>query len=539
MPLPGGFEARWGNHLESQSGKACGERFGKLGLHPLHRALRMLQCRLKGAGGLPARGARMSRSANLYGRWALEMRRARLFLPGERVGVAVSGGPDSILLLDFLHRFAQNDGLILTVAHFNHHLRGAHSDADERFVSEVAARLDLPFIGGQAGVARAAREKGQNLEATARQLRYRFFFSLVHQDKVDKVATAHTANDQAETVLMRLIRGSGSRGLGGIYPVLEGKVVRPFLSVTRPEIEAEIERRRLAFCTDKSNLDPRFTRNRIRRELLPMIEREFNPGVIPLLNQFAERCRDDESYLEQQAREAAGPWRIRQGSEERIPIRALTQFSPAIQRRVLRQMIAGVRGNVRGVTASHVEAVRELAVRSQSGKMVELPGNLEARKEFDALAISHRTARDTHRGYSIAVAPPADVPLPELGLTLCFRMVENVIRSNGEKKYNHTEASYVDFDKLSGPLVLRNRQAGDAYTPAGTHRTHRLKELLLTRKISAARRRLWPVLLSGEEIVWVCRFSPSGKVAPSSSSCRLLQIEEKAITDAVSHSEER
>ncbi|HLI30806.1 MAG TPA: tRNA lysidine(34) synthetase TilS [Terriglobia bacterium] len=481
----------------------------------------------------------MSRSANLYDRWSLEIRRARLFLPGERVGVAVSGGPDSILLLEFLHQFAQKEGLVLSVVHFNHHLRGADSSADDRFVSEAASRLGLPFIGGQAAVAQAAREKRQNLEATARELRYRFFFSLIHQERVDKIATAHTANDQAETVLLRLIRGSGSRGLGGIYPILAGKVVRPFLSVTRTEVEAEIERRRLAFRTDKSNLDPRFTRNRIRQELLPMIEREFNPAVIPLLSQFAERCRDDEAYLEQQAREAACPWRIRQGSEERVPIEALSRFSPAIQRRVLRQMIAAVRGNGRGVTASHVEAVRELVMRSQNGKVVELPGGLEARKELKALAISFRAAHNDHRGYSISVAPPAEAPLPELGLTLCFRVVENVIHSNGETKYNYSEVSYVDFDKLSGPLMLRNWQGGDAYTPAGRCKPHRLKELLLTRKISAARRQLWPVLLSGEEIVWVYRFPPSGKVTPSSSSRRLLQIEEKAVTDAVLHSEER
>lgn len=355
----------------------------------------------------------MARPESLYDRWSLEMRRTRLFLPGERVGVAVSGGPDSVVLLEFLYRFARREGLLLSVVHFNHRLRGIDSEEDQRFVCESAARLNLPFFVDHAGVARATREKGKNLEATARKLRYRFFFSLVHQNKVDKVATAHTANDQAETVLLRLIRGSGSRGLAGIYPVLEGKVVRPFLRLTRPEIETEIGLRHLTFRTDRSNLDARFTRNRIRQQVIPMLEREFNPAIVSLLSQFAERCREDETYMEQQAREAAGPWRARQGSEERIPVRPFAEFSPAIQRRVLRQMITAVRGSTRGINASHVEAVRHLAMHSQSGKVLALPGNLEARKEFEWLAILSKANLDQAQNRPPGLTPPASTSQTE------------------------------------------------------------------------------------------------------------------------------
>ncbi|MGH9375314.1 MAG: tRNA lysidine(34) synthetase TilS [Terriglobia bacterium] len=474
----------------------------------------------------------MPRSLSLYDRWSLEMLRARLFVPGERVGAAVSGGPDSILLLDFLKQFARKHGLVLSVVHLNHCLRGADSDADQKFVSEAAARLDLPFIGEQADVGRAARAKGRNVEAAARELRYRFFFSLVHQNRLDKVATAHTANDQAETILLRLIRGSGSRGLAGIYPVLEEKIVRPFLSLTRPEIEAEVERRGLAFRIDKSNFDPRFTRNRVRQQLLPMIEREFNPAVIAVLNEFARRCREDEDYLEQQAREAAGPWRIRQGSEERIPVRPLAQFPPAIQRRILRQMMTAARGNIRGITALHVEAARDLAIHGQSGKSLVLPGNLEARREFEWLILSSRplrTGQAVSHGYSVAIEPPSAVSLPQVGLKLTFRLVENVTCAGSEKSYNYREASCIDYDKLSGPLILRNWRAGDTYALSTTRKPHRLKELLLTHKISISRRRLWPVLLSGAEIVWVCHFPATGRVAPSPSSSRLLQIDEQPL----------
>jgi len=175
----------------------------------------------------------MARQRDLYSRWAQEMRRSELFRAGERVGVGVSGGPDSVLLLEFMRHLKGELGLTLSIVHFNHHLRGAESDADERFVRSLAEAHGLEFLGEEAEVAEIARKRHRNLEAAGRELRYQFFFSLVSSGRLNKIATAHTATDQAETVLLKLLRGTGTRGLGGIYPVLEGKVVRPFLTLTR------------------------------------------------------------------------------------------------------------------------------------------------------------------------------------------------------------------------------------------------------------------------------------------------------------------
>ncbi len=481
----------------------------------------------------------MPRSERLYARWCLEMRRSRLFAPGERVAAAVSGGVDSMLLLEFMREFAQQNGLVLSVAHFNHHLRGAESNADERFVSEVAERLGLPYFVGQADVGRVAREKRQNLEATARRLRYRFFYSLVHQGKVDKVATAHTANDQAETVLLRLLRGAGARGLAGIFPVLDGKVVRPFLGLERAEIEIEVARRGLRFRTDPSNFDLRFARNRIRRELIPWLEREFNPGVVSGLAQFAALCRDDEAFLEHQAREMAQPWRIRQENEERIPVRALANFPVAIERRVLRQMIFGASEGKRScVTAAQVEALRALAARGQSGKSVLLPGGLEARREFAWLTVAPCRPGFGRSDFAIPIQPPAEVAVPGSALRLRFAIVENLPGSNTEKKYNQNEAVYVDFEKLSGPLLLRNWRAGDRYVPAGSHKVRKLKELLSERRVPRAQRRLWPVLASGEKVLWACHFPPSTVVLPTAASRLLLRIEEQPAAAASAPPEE-
>ena len=218
----------------------------------------------------------------------------------------------------------------------------------------------------------------------ARDLRYRFFFSLLNRGTLDKIVTGHTADDQAETVLLRLLRGSGTRGLGGIYPALGGgKILRPFLSLTRNDIERELEERNLAFRTDSTNRELRFQRNRIRHELLPLLKKNFNPEIARLLAELSDRARDDEETLEQLAHARALPWRVREGKEEKIPVRALVELPAAIQRRVLRQMVEAVKGDVRGITHRHLESLRTLAEGEERGRKVVLPAGVEGRRVFD------------------------------------------------------------------------------------------------------------------------------------------------------------
>jgi tRNA(Ile)-lysidine synthase len=463
----------------------------------------------------------------LYARWALEMRRKGLFHSGERVGVAVSGGPDSVLLLDFLKDLAREIGLRLAVVHFNHHLRGPESDADEQFVRKLAEASDLDFLVGGAEVAEAARKSRRNLEATAREHRYRFFFVLISQQRLDKIATAHSANDQAETVLLHLLRGTGTRGLGGIYPVLEGKVVRPFLTLRRDEILAELAQRKLAYRIDSSNLDPRLRRNKVRRELLPFLEKEFNPEVVLLLRALADRARDDEAFLEQQARERARPWRVREGLEEKIPTRPLGEFPPALTRRVLRQMLQAVRGSLRGISHLHIESLREFAAEAPSGRSLTLPGGTVARKEFDWLVLGppRSSAMRPEQGFSLAVPVPGELSVPQLHRTFRFKIIG---RESGSKAYNQGQIIGLDPRKLRGELVLRNWRAGDAYRPAGSRKPRKLKELFRQQKIPREQRSLWPVLECGREIVWVRGFPPASGVAALAECEQVLVLEEEA-----------
>lgn len=466
----------------------------------------------------------MPRRVGLYTRWSQEMRRQGLFQPGERVGVAVSGGADSVLLLEFMKGLASEAGLRLAVVHFNHHLRGAESDADEQFVRKLAGGLGIEFLGAQADVAQMARERRRNLEATGRDLRYRFFFSLARQGRLDKVATAHTANDQAETVLLRLLRGTGSRGLAGIYPVLEGKVVRPFLNLTRAKIMQEIARRKLEYRADSSNLDISLLRNRIRQQLLPWLEKEFNPGIILLLKTLADRARDEEAFLEQHAHDRAHPWRVREGCEEKFPTRPLAEFPAAIARRVLRQMVQAVRGSLRGVTYPHIEALRHFAAEAQSGRTLTLPGGLAARKEFDWLILGPQRPPGSEGEFSYSVTIPGELKVAQLGLTFRFKIVRQEARS---KAYNEMQRAALDRQKLPGELRLRSWQAGDSFQPLGSRKPRKLKELFREQRIPQRQRTLWPVLESGGEIVWVRGFPPGSPVAASPGSSEVVVVEEE------------
>lgn len=465
----------------------------------------------------------MPRMNDLYSRWTAEVRRNSFVHAGERIGAAVSGGPDSVLLLDFLAQLSRDMGLQLSVVHFNHHLRGAESEADENFVRTLAARYGLPFYRGEARVAEEARRLRRNLEATARDLRYRYFLALVRQGKVDKVATAHTLDDQAETLLLHILRGTGTRGLGGIRSTLQNKIIRPFLAVTRAEIESEIVRRNLEFRVDSSNLDPRFRRNRVRMELLPMLEREYNPELKRLLSELAARSAEDEDFLEQQARERAGAWRLREAGCEKISRAALRNMPPALVRRVLRQMLQDVGAGLSGITHRHIEAVRHLAVSSQSGKRLELPHGTEARTEYEWLVLLPRSGNRKSLEFVYSVEIPGTITVREIGRRVDFKIIEP---RDADKGYNAMEWPKLDPLKLPARLVFRNWRQGDRYCPLGFQKSVKVKELFQRQRIPLRERALWPVLDSEKGVVCARGFPAAAWAAAEKDSPKILAIRE-------------
>lgn len=470
------------------------------------------------------------------------VRQGRLLEPGMKVAVACSGGADSVALACLLAERKETLGLRLLVVHLNHQLRGAEADADEAFVRQLAERLEVEFIVRREDVAARARRDQTNLEEAGRQARLELFAALIAGGKADAVALAHTLDDQAETVLQRLVRGAGTKGLAGIYPVVEllpaGRIVRPLLGVRRGELREYLAAGEQAWREDASNLDRRRLRNRIRLELLPPL----NPAAIEHLGRLAAHAREEESfwaaYIEARFRAlvdtAPGADLKLEISNlkqpdlllERLPARRAAEAQRAVARRLLRRALAEVRGDLRRITQTHVESVLRLAERGQSGQRVVLPG-VEVERQFDRL-VFHRTAARAEASlpeaaYELRVEAPGGFELPGGG-ALTFKVVAV---GAGERGYNEPR-SCADAARAPFPLLVRSWQPGDAYQPLGSARVKELKTLFREQRIPRGERARTPVVTWRGEIVWVPRLGVAAAFGLTPASRTALVIEERA-----------
>jgi len=621
---------------------------------------------------------------DLAERLLIHIRREELLRAGDRVGVAVSGGIDSVALLRLLMELRQELGIVLSVVHFNHRLRGAESDADEEFVCALAREFGLEFYSASGDTALLAADEHSGVEATARQLRYGFFeellgageqpegsgtsgakaqfsgasyrsaesaappngtlqglkpesvedrygtaeampFPIAGQPSVEdaqrilnKIATGHTLDDQAETVLMRLIRGTGLRGLGGIYPRIivehdiddaggdaHREIVRPLLAIRRCELERYLTDLKQPWREDSTNSDSAFTRNRLRKLVMPLLEREFNPAVVESFAELAEIARDEEDYWENEVSGWLGTvvqWSQPEWSHG-LPgfdgPSALVQIQPldrlgrdeadenqetnapgvvetprgfpsnssgqevlrsaqddrdlrleesgpavmnaslsrpwllteprAVQRRVLKAI-----GEHAGIPLEfkHIEEILRFAAEDgPAGKELALPLGWKIRREPEAIIFLTPDLRRQERipDYEYALAVPGRVVVPELGVVIeAMRVTLNDPSLNspnpepeaGDAEYNPQQL--LRGDLLRGPLTVRNWRAGDRFWPAHTKSPKKIKGLLQERHVAQPERRLWPVAVSGNEIVWVRGFPVPAKLRATPNHEALL-----------------
>ncbi len=516
------------------------------------------------------------------------IRREELLRAGDRVGVAVSGGIDSVALFRLLLELRGELGIVLSVVHFNHKLRGAESDADERFVANLAREHDLEFLSDSEDIVQYAVEEHVSVEAAARELRYGFFRHLLGEDRdgdtqglkpdseelplqlpkgplshsaaesrafsrQNKIVTGHTLDDQAETVLMRMIRGAGLRGLGAIYPRLAveddngelcGEIVRPLLMIRRWELEQYLQAIGQSWRDDSTNADASFTRNRVRKLVLPLLEKEFNPAVAESLGELAEIARGEEDYWENEVagwvgtavRWAEPDWAVREpsGRSELVQIaapngpgsnssaneelRARIENAPwlamdasvdrvwflgeptAVQRRVVKAI-----GEQAGIPLEfkHVEEILRFAeAGAGSGRELALPLGWRLEREPDRLVFITPDLREPapQLDYEYALTIPGTVIVYEAGAEF------EAQRIPGETEAAYTPDRLLDAESLPGPLRVRNWRPGDRFWPAHTKSPKKIKELLQERHVALPERRLWPVVVSGDEIVWVRGF---------------------------------
>jgi tRNA(Ile)-lysidine synthase len=446
-----------------------------------------------------------------------------LLAPGDRVLVAVSGGADSVVLLHLLYELREELELGLEVAHLQHGIRGPEAQEDARFVGELATKLGLPFHLKEVNLRQIKSAAGKgNLEALARDERYRFFAAVARERKLGKIAIAHTQDDQAETVLMWMLRGSGLKGLGGMPPAhpLDGAniesgsrliVIRPLLDVSRAEIEGYLNEKRLAFRIDRSNQDPSFLRNWIRLELIPQLKEKMDRHLPARLAQQAELVRDEEEFLEKLARDELD--RIR--TPEGIDRGALLKYNKTLQRRFLRLWTEEMRGHLRGLDFQHVEALLNLIADGPPQGRLSIPGGWELVKQYETLRLEKRSSnlKLVCPCYSYRLQIGTELTIQEASLTIQTREITPPLPSLPD---NFMEAVF-DIASLAGGLTMRNFRPGDRFQPLGMSGHKKVKELFIESRVPLSERARLPLLVLGDEVIWIPGYGRSevGKVTPA------------------------
>jgi tRNA(Ile)-lysidine synthase len=441
---------------------------------------------------------------------------------GDRVLVAVSGGPDSVALTWLLVAVAEAAGFTLAgLVHVNHGLRGAEAAADEAFCRALAARLDLPIDVAHVDVGSLARARRRSIEVAARDARYASFAAAAARLGATRVATGHTLDDQAETVLLRLLRGAGSRGLAGIR-LKRGSLVRPLLECRRADLIAYLAERHEPFREDASNLDRAIPRNRVRHDLLPVID-ALAPGARRALARVAALAADDEDYFRAAVTESASAVVLPDGG---VCLDAVGERPPALARRIVRWAIESVAPDV-GLTASHLDAVLRLATSGSSSGHLDLPGVVVEQRAGN---LSIRPAAGPGRAVSTrrvqfeySLPCPGEVAVLEAGVTV----VASAARSDAPTLGDRSDVVTVREASFAQPFSVRNRRDGDRFRPLGAPGRRKLQDVLVDRKVPRQERDRVPIVIDAlGRIIWVAgiAIAEEGRVTAASEGVVTLSV---------------
>ena len=455
------------------------------------------------------------------------VQRFNLLSPGERILIAVSGGSDSVALLHLLEELREEFRLQLEVAHLQHGIRGDDAKEDARFVGELATKLDLAFHLKEVDLPQMKSAAGKgNLEALARAERYRFFADVVRDRKLDKVATAHTQDDQAETVLMWFLRGAGLNGLGGMSPLdlfdIAGgdsgglTVIRPLLEVSKAEVLQYLAERHLAFRADRSNQDISLLRNWIRLDLLPLIARRVGRRVAARLSQQAELCREEDVFLNDLARSRYRAMLFDGG----LPRQVFLVEPRPLQRRILRLWIEQVRGKLDGLEFVHIEGMLRLIFQKMPQGRAPIPGGWELVREYDTLKLVKRF-RPSHRVcYDYPLETGVVLTIPEAGLELHSRRMSASLN----RLPDDLMESVFDAATVTKSLSVRNFRPGDRFRPLGMSGHKKVKDLFIEKRVPLSVRTHWPILTSGDEVLWIPRYGRSAAGSVSKGTTSVLHV---------------
>ena len=429
----------------------------------------------------------------------------RMLSPGQRILAAVSGGPDSVAMLYLLYDLREKFELTIEVAHLQHGLRGEEAIEDARFVDRLAERLSLICHLKEIDLPQLKIASGKtSLEEIGRLERYNFFAETAQLRRLDAVATAHTAADQAETIVMRLFRGAGRTGLRGIAPVRQLTVggdrrctnvllIRPLLNAHRKEVMDFLEQRKLPYRTDSSNRDLFFLRNWIRLKLMPQVSQRFGGKLPERLCAQAQVLCDEEDYLAELTRQQLE--KVRDGNK--LTRNLFLNLNKALQRRVIRLWFEQRRGHLRAIDFDHVESALSLiAAGAPQGRLV-LPGGWQLAREYEAITFDRPNVKP--RCYSYQFTPGSILAVTEAGITIVSELIDP---APGKLPDNFMEAVF-DANLLKGSLLVRNFRNGDRFQPLGMSGHKKVKDLFIANRLPLRTRAVLPLLVMDNEILWI------------------------------------
>ena len=440
------------------------------------------------------------------------IRHYRMLDEGNTVLVGVSGGPDSVALLHSLVTVGPKWSLQLVIAHLNHQLRGATADREAAFVGSLAARLGIRCEMGSKNVAKYGAEHRLSIQEAARIVRYAFYDEVAANYSADKIALGHHADDNAESILMRLLRGTGPLGLTGIPPVRHGRIIRPLIGLTKKDILAFLELGGFEYTRDRSNLDTRYLRNRIRHELLPHLKERYNPNTVCALNRLASILRDEEDFWDQEVRRTLRNL-VLDHTPDRLSLmgRGLSDLHPALLRRLVRHAVLSLKGDLKRLGHVHVEAVvRLIAAPSPSGRL-DLPCGVKVVRDREEVNFLLGHPEENAR-FEYEIPRIRTTFIREIGIYLKLSVCDSSEVSH-PKNYPLTTALF-DLTAVTFPLKVRNFKHGDRFKPLGMAGSQKVKTFFINHKVPRSKRLRCPILLSGGRIIWVggYRIDDSAKV---------------------------
>lgn len=450
------------------------------------------------------------------------IKRENLIEKNDKILIALSGGPDSICLLDIMIKLKDEYNLTLYAAHLNHRIRGIDAQEDSLFCQKICKKNNVTFFVKNIDIPELAVQQSRGVEEVARDVRYDMFFDIKNKLGINKIAVAHNLDDQAETMLMKMFRGSGIQGLRGIDYKRKDGIIRPLLDIYKSQINEYCDVNNLNPRIDKTNFESDYSRNKVRLDLIPYIENNYCENIKQILSRTANVIRDDYNYIEEVSKEHY-ELLVKNKSDDEIilDLPLLKNTDTAIQKRVIRLAILDIIGNLNNIENVHIVDSLSLLEKSD-GKIINLPKNLKAYIKNEDYVITTKNQENEEITYEYNIEINGKTVVNEIGLTVTTSVLP------AKDSLALPVSKYIkvfDYDKIVGSLYVRSRKIGDKLSPIGLTGTKKIKDILINKKIPADTKYMFPIISDDEKILWLLGYRISENYKIDDSTQRVIRIQ--------------